>query len=168
MLKKTFENLLFACRWLLIPFYAALILALVALLGKAMTHAYGLVIGFLTLSEEDIILGALAVIDLTLSASLIVLVVFSTYSNFVSRVDAEAHRDWPQWMVGIDFGELKLKLIASIVAIASIKLLEAYMNLQHETDRQLAWQTGIYGCFVFAALLIGIAEAVGHAYGEHE
>ena len=168
MPKTTFERILFACRWLLTPFYVALVVVLIALLIKVVTRAYGMVQGFMTLSEEDVILGALGVIDLTLTASLIVLVVFSTYSNFVSRVDIEAHREWPSWLIGIDFGELKLKLVASIVAIASIKLLEAYMNVDHESDRQLAWQTGIFGAFVGAALLLGIAEAVGRAYGQHE
>jgi uncharacterized protein (TIGR00645 family) len=168
MPKNTFEHILFACRWLLTPFYVALVVALIALLIKVVLRAYGMIQGLATLSEEDVILGALGVIDLTLTASLIVLVVFSTYSNFVSRVDTDAHRDWPTWMIGIDFGELKLKLIASIVAISSIKLLEAYMNIDHETKRQLVWQTGIFGAFVGAALLLGISDAVGRAYGEHE
>ena len=70
-------------------------------------------------------------------------------------------------MIAIDYGELKLKLVASIVAISAIKLLEAFMNIDHESNRDLAWQTGIFGAFVGAALLLGIAEAVGRAYGDH-
>ncbi|MDE3177380.1 MAG: YqhA family protein [Pseudomonadota bacterium] len=165
MPKTTFEKLMFSCRWLLTPFYVALVVALAALLVKVVMRAYGLAISFQTLSEEDVILGALGVVDLTLTACLVVLVVFSTYSNFVARIEPAEHTDWPNWMVGIDYGELKLKLIASIVAISSIKLLEAYMNLDHETDRVLMWQVGIFGAFVGAALFLGIAEAVGHAYG---
>jgi len=165
--KTTFERLLFACRWLLTPFYVALVVVLIALLVKVVERAYGMAVQLSTLSEDDVILGALGVIDLTLSASLVVLVVFSTYSNFVARVDIEAHEDWPSWMIAIDFGELKLKLIASIVAIAAIKLLEAYMNVDHESNRDLGWQTGIFGAFVGAALALGIAEAIGRAYGDH-
>jgi uncharacterized protein (TIGR00645 family) len=165
--KTTFEKLLFACRWLLTPFYLALVVALLALLAKVVMRAYGMAVQFESLSEEDVILGALGVVDLTLSACLVVLVVFSTYSNFVARVDPNAQEDWPSWMIAIDYGELKLKLIASIVAISAIKLLEAFMNIDHESNRDLAWQTGVFGAFVGASLLLGIAEAVGRAYGDH-
>jgi uncharacterized protein (TIGR00645 family) len=166
--KTTFERLLFACRWLLTPFYIALVVVLIALLVKVVTHAYTMATQFSTLSEEDMILGALGVIDLTLCACLIILVVFSTYANFVARIDLSEHEDWPRWIVAIDFSELKLKLIASIVAISAIKLLEAYMNIEHESNRDLSWQTGIFGAFVGAALLLGIAEAVGHAFSDHK
>lgn len=165
MPKTTFEKLLFACRWLLTPFYVALVVALLELLVRVVMHAYEIAQQFAGMSEDEAILGALGIVDLTLCACLIVLVVFSTYSNFVSRVDPEAHEGWPAWMIGIDYGELKLKLIASIVAISSIKLLEAFMNVEHETNRDLAWQVGIFGAFVGAALLLGIAEAVGRVHG---
>jgi uncharacterized protein (TIGR00645 family) len=168
MPKTTFEKLLFACRWLLAPFYVALVVVLIGLLAKVVIHAYALAVQFNGLTEEDMILGALGVIDLTLVACLVVLVIFSTYSNFVARVDTVVHEDWPGWMTGIDYGELKLKLVASIVAISAIKLLEAYMNLEHETDRELGWQAGIFGAFVVAALLLSIADAIGGAWGKHK
>ena len=98
-------------------------------------RAYSMAIQIESMSEDDILLGALGVVDLTFSGCLIVLVVFSTYANFVARVDTEAHPGWPSWMVNIDYSELKLKLIASIVAISAIKLLEGFMNLDHETNR---------------------------------
>jgi uncharacterized protein (TIGR00645 family) len=168
VVKSVFESLLFASRWLLAPFYVALIVALAALIFKVVERAYGLALQIQALSEEDTILGALGIVDLTLTACLVVLVVFSTYANFVSRVETAHHADWPAWMIAIDYGELKLKLIASIVAISSIKLLEVFMNVNHETTRDLAWQTGVFGAFVGAALLLGIAEAVGRAHDNHQ
>jgi uncharacterized protein (TIGR00645 family) len=169
VLKSPFESLLFASRWLLTPFYVALVIALLALLGKVGIRAYGMVTQFPTFSEEDVILGALGIVDLTLTASLIILVIFSGYANFISRVDVATHPSWPRWMADIDFSELKLKLMASIVAISAIKLLEAYMNIDHETDRQLAWQAGVLGVFVASALLLGIAEWLGQrGNGSHE
>ena len=165
-----FARVLFASRWLLTPFYVALVVALLALLGKGVKHAYELAVGFPTFSEDDIILSALGIVDLTLTASLIVLVIFSGFANFVARIDVEEHPDWPHWMVGIDFGELKLKLMASIVAISGIKLLEAFMHLDDDVpDRELGWQVGIFGAFVVASLLVAIAERVTRdgAHGEH-
>lgn len=165
MKKSTFERLLFASRWLLTPFYLALVIALLALLGKVSVHAYELASKLATFSEEDVILAALGIVDLTLTGSLVVLVIFSSYANFISRIEVDDHANWPTWMITIDFSELKLKLISSIVAIAAIKLLEAYMNLDHETDRELAWQAGIFGLFVVSATLLGLAEWLGHRSG---
>jgi uncharacterized protein (TIGR00645 family) len=158
--KAVFEKVLFATRWLLAPFFVALVIALFALIAQVGLRAYEMANKLLTMSEEDAILGMLGVVDLTLGACLIVLVVFSTYSNFVARVEPDD--SWPSWMIGIDYGELKLKLTASIVAIASIKMLEVFMNIEHESDRALAWQMGIFGAFVGSAVLLAIAEWLGH------
>jgi uncharacterized protein (TIGR00645 family) len=155
-------KVLFASRWLLAPFYVGLVIALLDLLFKGGKHVYDLVEKTPTLSEEEVILSALGLVDLTLTASLIVLVIFSGFANFVARVDIEEHLDWPHWMVGIDFGELKVKLLASITAIAAIKLLESFMFIGHVSDRDLIFQLSLFGAFVVAALVLAIAERVGH------
>jgi len=156
-----FEKLLFASRWLLAPFYLALIVALLALLAKVGAHLYDLTTHFLALSEDQVLLSALGVVDLTLSGSLIVIVILSGYVNFIAPVDIELHKDWPRWFAKIDFSELKLKLMASIVAITAIKLLEGYMNVDSVSDRDLAWQTGVHVAFVVTALLLALAERIG-------
>jgi uncharacterized protein (TIGR00645 family) len=160
-------RILFASRWLLTPFYVGLVVSLVGLLYKGAYHVYEIVQALPSSGEDDVILGALSIIDLTLTASLVVLVIFSGFANFVARVDVEEHRDWPHWMVGIDFGELKLKLMASITAIAAIKLLESYMNVGHVSDRDLMFQMGLFGLFVVAALILAIAERVGDKPDAH-
>ncbi len=116
-------------------------------------------------ARKSVLLAALGIVDLTLSASLIVIVILSGYINFVSRIDIEAHADWPRWMADVDFGELKLKLMASIVAISAIKLLEAFMDVGHESDRDLGWQTGVLATFVVSALLLALADRIGHRQG---
>jgi uncharacterized protein (TIGR00645 family) len=161
VIRQSFEKLLFASRWLLAPFYLALVVALLALLAKVAVHVYDMAAHFLTLSEDQTLLAALGVVDLTLSASLIVIVILSGYVNFVAPVDIEAHKDWPRWFAGINFGELKLKLMASIVAITAIKLLESYMNADSVSDRDLAWQAGVHVAFVVATLLLALADRLG-------
>jgi len=161
VIRESFEKLLFASRWLLAPFYLALVVTLLALLAKVGVHVYDLAIHFLTLSEDQVLLGALGVVDLTLSGSLIVIVILSGYVNFIAPVDIEMHKDWPRWFAKIDFSELKLKLMASIVAITAIKLLEGYMNVGSISDRDLAWQTGVHITFVVTALLLALAERIG-------
>ena len=105
----------------------------------------------------------LSIVDLTLTASLIVIVIFSGYVNFVSRIDTSEHKDWPQWMASIDFNELKLKLMSSIVAISAIKLLESFMEIEHQSDRDLYFLIGIHLTFVVSTLVLALADRLGHA-----
>jgi uncharacterized protein (TIGR00645 family) len=166
VIKPLFEKILFASRWLLTPFYVALVFALLALLAKVGVRVYDLATQFVGLSEESVLLAALGIVDLTLSASLIVIVILSGYINFVSRIDIETHADWPRWIAAVDFGELKLRLMASIVAIAAVKLLEAFMDVGDETDHELAWQTGMLVTFVVSALLLALADRIGRRSGD--
>jgi uncharacterized protein (TIGR00645 family) len=165
VIKLSFEKILFASRWLLTPFYVALVFALAALLAKVGVRVYDLATGFAGLGEEDVLLAALGIVDLTLSASLIVIVILSGYANFVARIDVEAHADWPRWIAEVDFSELKLKLMASIVAISAVKLLEAFMDVEHESDRDLGWRTGVLATFVVSALLLALADRLGRRRG---
>ena len=93
--------------------------------------------------------------------------ILSGYVSFIAPVDTDAHKDWPFWIAHIDFGELKLKLMASIVAITAIKLLEGYMNVDSVSDRDLAWQTGIHIAFVVTALLLALADRLGGDKSAH-
>ena len=72
---------------------------------------------------------ALSLIDLSLAANLLLIVIFSGYENFVSKIDIGDHPDRPGWMGALDFSGLKMKLIASIVAISAVALLRAFMDL---------------------------------------
>ena len=158
MIERVLERVLFASRWLLAPFYFALALGLLLLLGKVGQRVYDLGVGFPGLTEAGVMLGILAIVDLTLTASLIVIVIFSGYVNFVSRIDASEHKDWPQWMASIDFSELKLKLMSSIVAISAIKLLESFMEVGHASDRDLYFLTGIHLTFVVSTLALALSD----------
>ena len=161
MIRRLLERVLFASRWLLAPFYFALALGLLALLGKAALRVYGLAVEFQGLNEAGVMLGVLAVIDLTLTGSLIVIVIISGYVNFVSRIDAGEHRDWPDWIEGVDFSELKLKLMTSIVAITAIKLLESFMEVGQESDRDLYFLIGIHLTFVVSTLMLALSDRIG-------
>ncbi len=105
-------------------------------------------------SESEVILGVLALVDLTLMGSLIIIVIFSGYENFVSKVDETKYKNWPEWMSKIDFTGLKLKLLSSIVAISGIQLLKAFMNVGKVSDRELMWLVGIHIVFVVTGVLL--------------
>jgi uncharacterized protein (TIGR00645 family) len=162
MIRVWFERFLLGSRFLLTPLYFVLAISLLALLAKAALHVYDLVRNLSVLSDETVLLSVLAVVDMTLSASLVVIVFISGYANFVSPVEMRPDDGRPHWIAEIDFGELKLKLMASIVAISAIKLLEGFMDIAHESDRELAWLVGIHLTFVVSACLLALADRLGH------
>lgn len=158
MIERLIEKFLFASRWLLAPFFIALALALLVLLVKMVVAFYEFTLHALSASEADVILSILGLVDLTLLGSLLVIMIFSGYENFVSRIDPAQHADWPEWMAKINFTGLKLKLMSSIVAISAIQLLRAFVNVQNLTTRELAWYVGIHLTFVVSGLLLALTD----------
>jgi uncharacterized protein (TIGR00645 family) len=160
MISKTIERVLFASRWLLAPFYLALVAALAFLLIKTMQEAWHFALIIPDAKEADVILGVLTLVDLTLTGSLIVIVIFSGYENFVSKIEARDHPDWPEWMAKIDFSGLKLKLLSSIVAISGIQLLKSFMDIHNISDRDLIWYVSIHMTFVVSGLMLAWTDRI--------
>jgi uncharacterized protein (TIGR00645 family) len=171
IIERWLEKFLFASRWLLAPFYVALVVALSVLLMKAMQELWHFSSHAFSMSESQVILAVLALIDLTLTGSLILIVIFSGYENFVSKIRHTDHEDWPEWMGKIDFSGLKLKLLSSIVAISAIQVLKAFMNLKNITDRELLWYVGIHMVFVVSGVFMALTDKIsgeGHKSGKAE
>src|ERR1700740_1326943 len=123
LIVRRLETFLFQSRWLMAPFYLGLVVALVALLFVFCSEIWHQLSNIAEMKAEDAILMALSLIDLSLAANLVLIVIFSGYENFVSRIHAGAEEDRPSWMGEVDFSGLKMKLLASIVAISTIALL---------------------------------------------
>lgn len=144
------------------PFYLGLVVSLVVLLYKFVLLLVEFILHAASAKESDIILGVLSLIDVSLTGNLVLIVVFSGYENFVSRIDPRGHPDWPEWMTKIDFAGLKQKLLASIVAISAIQVLKAFMNIDVAFDAQkLGWLAGIHLVFVVSTLLIVWSDKLG-------
>ena len=163
-MEQLIERLLFACRWLLAPLYLGLGLALVALGVKFFLEAFHLLQYLLVATEADLVLTVLALIDIVLVGSLIVMVMFSGYENFVSRIEAKG-TDSLDWLGKLDAGTLKLKVAASIVAISSIHLLRVFMNAQHTDNDKILWYVILHLTFVVSALLLGVLDRI--AFAQH-
>jgi uncharacterized protein (TIGR00645 family) len=162
--ETAFEQMLFSARWLLAPFYAGLAISIVILLIKFMGELWHIGSLAFSLGETDVILGVLTLVDLALTASLLIIVIFSGYENFVSKIDHSHHKDWPEWMGTIDFGALKLKLLSSIVAISAVQLLKQFMTLKSltpEGERVLYWMVVIHVVFVVSAVLLALSDRIG-------
>jgi uncharacterized protein (TIGR00645 family) len=159
--ERIIENVLFHSRWTLAPFYLGLAFCLLLMLFHFVRELIHFVVKLPGATESDVILGVLALIDLTFTANLVLIVVFSGYENFVSKFDKGDH-DRPDWMTKVDFGGLKQKLMTSIVAISAIQVLKAFMNTAQaagapDTTR-LAWLVGIHVLFLGSLLAVVIAD----------
>jgi uncharacterized protein (TIGR00645 family) len=154
-----FESLIFNSRWLMAPFYFGLVVSLAVLLLKFCMLLWEFIVHAPGSKESDIILGVLSLIDVSLTGNLILIVVFSGYENFVSKIDPGGHPDWPDWMTKVNFGGLKQKLLASIVAISAIQVLKAFMNIDTVFDpSKLAWLVGVHLVFVVSAATLALSD----------
>ena len=127
------EKVMFASRWLMAPFYLGLIICLILLLITFCSELIHFFTGGMTFEETEIILFALTLIDLSFTGNLLLIVIFSGYENFVSKIDVANHEDKPYWMGTVDCSGIKLKLISTIVAISGIHLLKLFFNLNNYT-----------------------------------
>ena len=157
-MERPLERFIFGSRWLMAPFYVGLIGALGALMVKFVQELLHLLPDVLELKDGEVILGVLTLVDLSLAGNLLLMVIFSGYENFVSKIDVGDHRDRPDWMGKVDFGGLKLKLIASIVAISGIHLLKSFMNVENVSRDDLLWLVILHMAFVTSGVLLALMD----------
>jgi uncharacterized protein (TIGR00645 family) len=171
LMERTVEKLLFASRWILAPIYLGMSLALIALGIKFFAEVYHLLHTIIDMTEADMVLRLLALIDMVLVGSLVVMVMFSGYENFVSKIDVKDGGDSLGWLGKLDASSLKLKVAASIVAISSIHLLRAFMGIANQpvidTDR-LMWYVIIHLTFVVSAVMMGVLDKMSFAVHRKE
>ena len=161
-IEKNFEHLLFSSRWLMAPVYFGLVLAMLVLLVKFTKEVWGLFAGIMTATGGELITGVLSLVNIALIMNLLIIIMFSGYENFVSKMDdLHSHQDRPDWMGHIGFSDLKVKLIGSIVAISGIELLKAFMNVDDLSDRHLGWMVGIHVTFLFSGVLYALMDRLG-------
>lgn len=165
-LERGLESLLFASRWVMAPFYLGLVVALVVLMVVFVHDIFNELPLVFTLDETGVILWVLTLIDLSLAANLLVMVIFAGYENFVSKLETEGHPDRPEWMGKIDFSAMKLKLVASIVAISAIHLLKAFMAVDDYTQEHILLLIAIHLTFVISGVLLAFMDYLAEKAGE--
>ncbi|HEV8678035.1 MAG TPA: TIGR00645 family protein [Stellaceae bacterium] len=167
--ERWLEGVLFSSRWLMAPFYLGLVLALAAMLYVFVVELVTELSHITTLNPEGAILMGLSLIDLSLAGNLILIVVFSGYENFVSKIDIGGHEDRPAWMGTVDFSGLKLKLVASIVAISAISLLRSFMKIGEGAidEVDLKWRVIIHLTFVTSGVLLALMDLLSSRSTKH-
>lgn len=172
-LEGTVEQTLFNSRWLMAPMYVGLAFALMLVVVVFFREMVESVEVFFTRPSDEAILVVLSLIDLTLAGNLLLIVLFSGYENFVSKLDIDDGGDRPDWMGTVDFTGLKMKLIASIVAISAIHLLKRFMELGNGAgaegvpERELFWLTIIHLTFVVSGVLLALMDLLHNRSGKH-
>ncbi|ATQ45081.1 hypothetical protein CSW64_17130 [Caulobacter mirabilis] len=167
------ERGLFASRWLMAPMYVGLVIALIGLIAiffQELIHAIPLLLSGQA-DAEDAIMLSLSLIDLSLAGNLVLIVIFSGYENFVSKLDIGETADRPSWMGTVDFSGLKMKLVASIVAISAIALLKAFLAATDKgaaiDETKLLWLVIIHLTFVLSGVLLALMDWLASLTDKH-
>lgn len=167
--ERWLEATLFASRWLMAPFYLGLVVALAILLVVFVNELVAEVWHIAGMTPESAILLGLSLIDLSLAGNLLLIVMFSGYENFVSKLDVGDRQDRPVWMGTVDFSALKLKLVSSIVAISAISLLRSFMQIGDAPidEPVLRWRVIVHLTFVTSGVLLALMDLLSSRARRH-
>ena len=159
-MERVIEQLMYRSRWILAPIYLGLSIALLGLGVKFFQEAWHLLSQIVSMTEADLILVVLSLIDMAMVGGLIVMVMMSGYENFVSQLNVQEGQEKLSWLGKMDSSSLKMKIAASIVAISSIHLLKIFMNAVNIPNDKLFWYTIIHLTFVLSAFAMGFLDKI--------
>jgi uncharacterized protein (TIGR00645 family) len=170
-IEHSLETTIFKSRWILAPFYIGLVLSIFLLFIKFAQELWHMTTHVFSASEADVIVGILALVDMSLVGSLLLMIIFSGYEIFISKIDIGDHKDRPDWMGKVDFSGLKLKVIGAIVAISAIDLLKSFMDIPEEMSdadvNSLKWKVIIHMAFVVSGVLFAIMDKIAGDTKKH-
>lgn len=155
-----FETVVFASRWIQAPLYAGLIVAELLYAYKFLLELWEMVMHINKMDETVFMLGVLGLIDVTMVANLLTMVIIGGYATFVSKLDLEQHPDRPDWLTHVDPGTIKIKLAASLIGISSIHLLKGFVDVANENPEHLKWKIFIHMTFLASAILLAWTDKI--------
>ncbi len=156
--EHVFETIVFSSRWIQAPLYGGLIVAELLYAYKFLVELWEMIYHIQDHSETVFMLGVLSLIDITMVANLLTMVIIGGYATFVSKLDLEGHRDRPDWLTHVDPGTIKIKLAASLIGISSIHLLKAFVNISNVEPDHMKWQIFIHMTFLGSAILLAFTD----------
>ncbi|MBT3511062.1 MAG: TIGR00645 family protein [Nitrospina sp.] len=170
-IEQLLEKFIFNSRWLLAPFFIGLVISIALLFVKFAQELSHLTTHVIDTPESEVIIGVLALIDITLIGSLLLMIIFSGYEIFVSKIDVGEHSDRPDWMGKVDFSGLKLKVIGAIVAISAIHLLKTFMEIPDEPSaanvEMFTWKVVIHMAFVLSGVFFALMDRIASGTADH-
>ncbi len=163
-IRRNMGRVMFAARWLIAPICLGLLVVLALIAVKFVQQLVMAVPRLISMTTNDLILMALTLVDLLLLANLVVIVMFAGWANFVGPLLREPGEREPNWAAELDFSAVKLKLIASIAAIAAIQILETFVHVSEVPTQEVALQLAI----LLGVGLTGLVLAAMDRLGEHK
>jgi uncharacterized protein (TIGR00645 family) len=157
-LARTVGGTIFLSRWLQAPLYLGLIAAQGVYVWRFMDELVHLVTDAGSLSENEVMLLVLGLVDVVMIANLLIMVIIGGYETFVSRINLRGHPDQPEWLSHVNANVLKVKLAMAIVGISSIHLLQTFINASQVSTETMLWQTIIHLTFVASAISLALID----------
>jgi uncharacterized protein (TIGR00645 family) len=158
------EYLIFASRWIQAPMYLGLVFASGLYLFKFFEELYHIAEKVSVVSEIEVMLGILALIDASMVLNLLVIVIVGGYSIFTSKIDFSQHEDRPHWLDHLDAGRLKIKLATSLASISGVHLLATFIDIHQQTGSgrsdDLMYEIIIHLVFILSAMMLGWVEQI--------
>ncbi len=158
--EHAFETVVFASRWIQAPLYGGLIVAELLYAYKFLVELWEMIQHINQQEETLFMLGVLSLIDITMVANLLTMVIIGGYATFVSKLDLEHHPDRPDWLTHVDPGTIKIKLAASLIGISSIHLLKSFVDIANENTEHVKWKIFIHMTFLGSAILLAWTDKI--------
>jgi uncharacterized protein (TIGR00645 family) len=167
VIERAFEFAVFGSRWIQAPLYAGLIVVELLYAYKFLVELWEIVLHINKMNETVFMLGVLGLIDVTMVANLLTMVIIGGYATFVSKLDLEQHPDRPDWLTHVDPGTIKIKLAASLIGISSIHLLKAFVDVANENLEHIKWKIFIHMTFLASAILLAWTDKIMQKEKKH-
>ena len=158
--RDVIASIIFFSRWLQAPLYFGLIVAQGVYVYHFMLELWHLIAQATTISENELMLAVLALIDVVMIANLLIMVIVGGYETFVSRLNLQNHPDEPEWLSHVNAGVLKVKLAMALIGISSIHLLQTFINASKLPERVMMWQVIIHLTFVVSAVIMAWTDRI--------
>ena len=161
--RNVIASIIFFSRWLQAPLYFGLIVAQGIYVYHFMLELWHLIAKATTISENELMLAVLALIDVVMIANLLIMVIVGGYETFVSRLNLQDHPDEPEWLSHVNAGVLKVKLATALIGISSIHLLQTFINAGNLPQTVMMWQVIIHLTFVVSAVIMAVTDKIASA-----
>jgi uncharacterized protein (TIGR00645 family) len=160
-----FNLLLTGSRLMMLPFYVCMLLSVLLLMVKFALKLYELCRDILTIHYLDLVTGVLTLVDFVLVAQMLILVALCGYVQFI-KTPEQRETLGDNWLYKINFASLKLIVINSLVTIAGIEVLKAFLEDGVGNETEMKWSVIVFLAFSTAALIYAITERLADHHPE--
>ena len=158
--QQTLGSFIFLSRWLQAPLYFGLIVAQGVYVYHFLIELWHLLMEATKITEAEIMLTVLGLIDVVMIANLLIMVIVGGYETFVSRLNLQGHPDQPEWLSHVNAGVLKVKLATALIGISSIHLLKSFIEAEKLPEKVIFWQVMVHLTFVASAVALAITDRI--------